>query len=119
MVWGSALRGYPSGFLVGDHYDLLNLEYRFPIYWINKGFWTLPFYLRRLWGTVFVDGGNAYFGQPSWQTFEQWRWDAGAELLVEIVLGYAMRLTLRISYAYGFQEGGGHQFHVFFGTPLS
>jgi len=66
-VGGAYLRGYPAAALWGDQYHLLNAEYRFPVTWIDWAPWTLPVYLRRLSGAVFVDTGAAFFGKGAWK----------------------------------------------------
>ena len=119
VTYGSSLRGYAPNATVGDHYHLLNLEYRLPLFWINRGLWTIPFLARRVWGTVFADWGLAYFGNPGWKILKDFRLGLGAELLLELVLGYELPMTLRIGYAYGLDEGGGHRYYIFFGLPLS
>ena len=119
VVYGSSLRGYAPNATVGDHYHLLNLEYRFPLFWINRGLWTIPFLARRVWGTLFADWGMAYFGNPGWKILEDFRLGVGAEVLLEIVMGYELPMTLRIGYAYGVNEDGGHRYYIFFGVPLS
>ena len=39
----------------GDQYHVLNMEYRFPIVWLERGYDALPFYLWRLHGAVYSD----------------------------------------------------------------
>jgi Tol biopolymer transport system component len=118
MVVGASLRGYEPSVAVGDHYHLVNAEYRFPICWLNWAAWTTPLFFRRLWGTVFVDWGNAFFGEMEPSRVREFRWSTGAELLLSFYIGYYESLILRLGYAYGFNEGGGHQYYVFFGVPL-
>ncbi|MCD6499410.1 MAG: PD40 domain-containing protein [Deltaproteobacteria bacterium] len=118
MVVGASLRGYAPNVAVGDHYYLLNAEYRFPICWIDWAPWTLPLFFRRLWGTVFTDWGHAFFGDITTDTLHESRVGTGAELLFELVMGYELPLTLRFGYAYGFGTKGGHRYYIFFGIPL-
>src|SRR5206468_3027384 len=54
------LRGYRSGSFFGEAYALGTFEYRLPLLDIERGAWTLPFYLRRLHGSVFTDVGDAW-----------------------------------------------------------
>ena len=54
------LRGYPPGAFVGRQYNLANLEYRFPIGWIERGASTLPFFVHGISGALFGDYGGAF-----------------------------------------------------------
>jgi hypothetical protein len=114
-VGGAFLRGYPSGVIWGDQYHLLNVEYRFPITWINWGPWTLPIYFRRLHGAVYTDVGNSSFGPFRARDLKV---GVGAELLVDLVIGYYLWMTFRIGYAYGLMEPGGHQPYFVMGVPF-
>lgn len=112
---GVALRGYDPFSRGGDQLHLLQLEYRFPIYRIMRGFWTLPLYFRRIYGSVFVDGGDAFFGTIDPRTF---RVGAGAELFLDFSVGYIIPFTIRAGFAYGFMEGGGPRGYVHLGRPF-
>src|SRR6185312_3881762 len=60
---GSAsLRGYGFASQFGDQFHVLNVEYRFPIAWIQRGFQTFPLFLQRVHGRLFVDYGGAFSG---------------------------------------------------------
>lgn len=114
-VGGAYLRGYPAAALWGDQYHLLNVEYRFPITWIDWAPWTLPIYFRRLSGAAFVDTGAAFFGPGHRDDIKV---GAGAEVLLDMVVGYSLWLTVRLGYAYGFMEPGGHTYYFLLGVPF-
>jgi len=118
-VVGASLRGYDQSVAYGDQYHLLNMEYRFPIAWLNWAPWTFPLFFRRMWGTAFVDGGHAFFGGWKKDIYKDFRLGVGAELLMDLYVGYYEGVTLRLGYAYGLNEGGGHKYYFFFGIPLS
>jgi len=111
---GVYLRGYPPGVVYGNQYHLFNLEYRMPLFDIEKGFGSLPIYFTHVHATAFVDVGNAFFGalEP-----EDLKVGLGAELLLEMVIGYALPTTFRIGYARGLMEEGGDEFHFLIGRP--
>ncbi|MFH2010334.1 MAG: BamA/TamA family outer membrane protein [bacterium] len=117
-VGGAYLRGYPTGALWGDQYHLFNAEYRFPIAWLNWAPWTVPLYFRRLSGAVFVDVGHAFFGEFTQNTWKDFRVGVGAELLLDMIVGYYQWLSFRLGYAYGAMAPGGHTFHFLFGVPF-
>jgi hypothetical protein len=97
------LRGYADGALTGSKFGLANVELRFPILAPEAGRGTLPAQLRRVHGAVFLDGGATFplrNGAPiSWR--ERVRFGAGAELRLEVVLGYQLRTDVRIGFAQG------------------
>lgn len=53
------LRGYNSAG-IGDKVAELSGEYRFPLFETNKGLWTLPFYVDRLYGVAGLDVANVW-----------------------------------------------------------
>ena len=99
------LRGYPRGALGGTGYVLGNLELRFPLASPTRGRSTWPLFLRRVHGAVFLDGGDA-FDLPGEVTLaghrlaaDELRFGTGAELRLEVVLGYYLRTDVRIGVA--------------------
>jgi Tol biopolymer transport system component len=114
-VGGATLRGYPYGAIYGDTYHLLNAEYRFPIVYVERGPWTTPVYLRRLYATVFYDVGNAYTGAFYLHDLKH---ATGFQLFIDHALGYVQNAQLVITYAHGFQPPGGDMVNVFFGSSF-
>jgi Tol biopolymer transport system component len=104
----AALRGYPSNFVSGDSYLQLTAEYRAPLVWIEHGYDTFPFYLRRIWGVVFSDLGNAFQGAFRPQDLKL---DTGAEAHFEFNVAYALNAQVQLGYAHGFATGGGEQLY--------
>jgi Tol biopolymer transport system component len=115
QLGGVALRGYPAFSIVGDRFQLLQTEYRFPIARVLRGPSTVPVFFDRLYGLVFFDYGNAYFGPLNLNDFRK---GTGAEILMDFTLGYTQPYTLRLGFAYGLDEGGGAQVYVNFGRPF-
>jgi hypothetical protein len=115
IVGGIALRGYPVNVRSGRHYHLLQLEYRFPIWRINRGILTLPVYLNRLHAAVFVDTGNAFNGPLD---LSQFLVGAGGHLMLDFTIGYLLAFTLRVGYARGLMEGGMDQVYGHIGVPF-
>jgi Tol biopolymer transport system component len=104
----AVLRGYPSSYVSGDSYLLLSAEYRAPLLWIEHGYNTFPFYLRRIWGVLFADAGNAFQGRFRPQDL---RTDAGAEAHFEFNLGYYLNTQVQLGYAHGFATDGGDRIY--------
>jgi hypothetical protein len=108
------LRGYTPRSVAGRAYVLQNLEYRFPIWKPDRGLSTLPLYLRRIDGNVFLDYGGAFdklaldeislFSNRSIINSPQLHTAAGVELWTSLTLGYYLTTQLRLGYAYGFSS---------------
>jgi len=112
---GVALRGYPAFSIFGDRFQLLQTEYRFPITRVLRGPGTVPLFFDRMWGLVFFDVGDAYFGPLDLSDFRK---GVGAEIHMDFTIGYVQPMSLRLGFAYGLDEGGGTQFYVGFGRPF-
>ena len=112
---GLFLRGYPANAFGGDTYNLLSTEYRAPLVWIERGYRTFPLYLRRIWGSVFVDAGNAYFGQfrPS-----DIKVGAGAEARLQFNIAHYLETELKLGFAHGFHASGGNQLYFVAATSF-
>jgi dipeptidyl aminopeptidase/acylaminoacyl peptidase len=101
------LRGYPAGLLLGNGTALLNLELRLPIADPQWGHSTWPLFVRRIHGALFVDAGEAFvtghergYSGPDFH-FRRLRVGAGAELRLELVIGYWLVTDLRLGAARG------------------
>jgi hypothetical protein len=68
-----------------------NLDYRFPLAWIQRGAGTLPLLLRSIHGAVFADVGNAWVDR--FRTADVRR-SLGAEISFDVVAGYTLPFTL-------------------------
>lgn len=106
------LRGYPPGFSRGDQYQVWSAEYRLPIYDFERGFSTVPVFLRRIKGALFFDMGGAFSGFLRDQTYLK---SAGAEVQLDTVLGYFLGGSLRLGYAHGFDPGGVDSWYLRYG----
>jgi len=96
------LRGFVGDAFHGTAYALGTAEYRFPIYDVETGAWTLPVYLRRLHGALYTDVGDAFrFEGRDFQLHA----GAGAELRAEVVLGWILPTDVRLGCARGLESG--------------
>jgi hypothetical protein len=95
------LRGYAPGQFVGTAFNLLNVEYRFPLLYADRGLSTLPVFLRTLSGTVFFDLGGAYDKLDPNHPFQVLHGSVGAELWVDAITGYFIQSNLRLGVARG------------------
>lgn len=102
-----SIRGYAPGSLTGDQLHTLRLEYRFPLWWAEAAYKTIPLFFRRLHAGVFTD--NALITYDSLDT-DDWYSSVGAELVWSVMFGYFMPITLRTGYARGLMRGGTNEF---------
>ena len=105
-IQSDVLRGYPSGAFAGSTVANVNLELRFPLATLERGYRAWPVQLRRLHGALFLDGGGAFAAISSDQgrslgAVDRLRFGAGGELRAELVLGYYLRTDLRLGVARG------------------
>lgn len=101
----SLLRGFPLDAFAGRRVAVANLEYRLPISRIEQGVGTWPAFLRTIHGAAFLDAGHAWsdgFRMADIKT------SAGLEVSADVVLGYALPLTLTVGGAYG-HDGAGRE----------
>ncbi len=98
-----ALRGYKEGLpeLVGRRMSLAELEWRFPIVLIERGFMSPPVGIHNIHGKAFYNIGDAWRDEFASSELMQ---GAGLEINTEIVIGYMFLLDLRVGYAHGFDE---------------
>lgn len=107
------LRGYKHGQILGKSLATLNGEYRIPIRNIYKGDGTDPYFIRRVSGSITVDGASAdgFFFNTTTKNGQIDRinfgddvfWSTGLELKLETHIGYIIPINLVIGYYYGFQ----------------
>lgn len=99
---GFVLRGYPTAAQGGSNYALLNTEYRFPIWNLDRGPSTVPLLLNRIVGNAFLDVGGAFNDVHRVNLLV----GLGGELWFETQLGYFLPFNFRFGYARGLSTGG-------------
>lgn len=95
------LRGYEPQQFYGNDFNLLNLEYRAPLWYADRGISTLPVFLRSLAGTLFFDYGAAYNELDLKDPLAQFHGSVGAELWLDLYVGYYIYGNLRVGLAKG------------------
>jgi hypothetical protein len=98
---GFVLRGYPPYAFAGRQYHLASFEYRFPFWHPERGLSTLPGFLNRVSGVLFLDYGGAFETLDVEKWREQFHTGMGTEVLVDATIGYFFQLTGRFGYAFG------------------
>ncbi len=107
------LRGYEAAQFRGRQYLLLNTEYRFPISYFERGLSTLPVFLQTISGAVFADYGGAFNRLDYEDRSAALHLGVGAELWLDLILGYATENTLRYGFARGFGPDAQGFIHYF------
>lgn len=98
---GFRLRGYRQGQFAGNDFNLLNVEYRAPIWYVDRGISTLPVFLRSLSGAAFFDYGAAYNRLDLKDPLAAFHAGVGAELWADLLVGYFVSGNLRLGVAKG------------------
>jgi hypothetical protein len=98
------LRGYRPGQFVGQQFNLLNSEYRFPIWFVDHGISTLPVFLTSIAGIAFADYGGAFDRVDLDDPLDDYHLGVGAEIRIGLVIGYTVSGTLRLGWAKGLDE---------------
>jgi outer membrane protein assembly factor BamA len=99
------LRGYPSAQFQGSHLLLGQAEYRFPLYWVDRGISTLPLFLRGFAGALGADYGGAFTAWNNRNLWRSFRLGLAGEFWSYLTLGYGLDLQLALGYARGTGQG--------------
>jgi hypothetical protein len=108
------LRGYPDDAFAGRSFLQANVEYRFPLGTPQRGWRTLPVFLRHLRGTVFFDAADAWTGDLR---LAEVKTSAGVGLGVDSYLANRLPFTGEVVVAHGFAASGDDK--VYFRIGLS
>ena len=106
-----SLRGFRPAAVYGDWYYLASMEYRLPLWWIDRGVGTIPFFARYIAATAFLDAGNAFNELPSGSAdqappFQQTLVGAGAEIRGRAIIGYGINAVARLGYGFALRGPG-------------
>ena len=103
---GFRLRGFEPSQFVGRQFVLGNAEYRFPISYFERGLSTLPVFLQTITGNVFADSGGAFDRFDEEEPSSNLHLGVGAEIWLDLILGYSTANTLRAGVARGLGPEG-------------
>ena len=111
----AVLRGYPDNAFTGRRYVAANAEYRFPVITPQRGWRSLPLFLRHLRGTLFFDAAHAWSGEFR---LEDVKTAAGASIGLDTAVGFALPLTAEVAVARGFDAQGDTKAYFRFGLAF-
>lgn len=95
------LRGLPLNSFSRDRALLFSSEYRIPLFGVQRGLGTLPFYMQKAHMGIFADYGDAWNATEKTQAedfFDNFLLGVGAELRGDFVALYHVPLTGRLGY---------------------
>jgi hypothetical protein len=108
------LRGYERNQFSGRRFALANLEYRVPLANPQRGWASLPLFVRHLHASAFFDAGNAWSGEFR---FADVKAGAGVTLGADLLIGHRLPLTTVFGVAHGLSQLGKTQ--AYFRTGLA
>jgi hypothetical protein len=97
----SVLRGYAQDAFRGRRFAHANAEYRVPLGHPQRGWRTLPVFLRHLHAAMFADAAHAWSGALR---LGDARVGVGAALGIDLSLGPGLAFTLTGGVAHGFSD---------------
>ena len=106
------LRGTERDAVVGERAAVANVDYRFPIWTVERGVGTVPVFFRTIHGALFVDAGHAWTGRFRRSDL---RVSIGGELSLDAVLGYALPMTFTTGAAWREDPASGRRGIAAFG----
>jgi Tol biopolymer transport system component len=111
----AVLRGYPDNAFTGRRYAAANVEYRFPLFSPQRGWRSLPVFLRHFRGTLFFDAAHAWSGAFR---LEDVKTAAGASIGVDSAIGFTLPATAEVTVARGFDAQGDTRVYLRFGLAF-
>jgi hypothetical protein len=97
------LRGYDEDAAVGSHAAVVNVDFRLPLAYIERGAGRWPFFLKALHAAAFVDAGHAW--DRSFDP-DDVKITFGAELSMDTTLGFTLPLTFTAGVAWRHDGSG-------------
>ena len=113
-----ALRGYKEGLpqLRGDHMNLAEIEWRFPVSLVERTAMTPPFGVTKVHGKVFYSAGDAWFDDTESADYYQ---SAGMEISANVYFGYFIPFNVKAGFAKGLDdELGEEEFYLQLGISF-
>ena len=126
LFGGSSLlfpvRGYPADYRSGRTAWSASIEYRFPLFLIDRGPGLFPLFFDRIHGTVFADAGNAWgptLGQRFYDNPQQLALaSVGAELSVILAALYRGGASVRFGGGLPLREATDPVFYIRFANTF-
>jgi hypothetical protein len=91
------LRGFEESDQIGERAAVVNLDYRFPLAWVQRGIGTWPIFLRSIHGAVFADAGHAWDRRFDRSAVRR---SVGGELSFDAAFGSSFGMTIATGLAW-------------------
>jgi hypothetical protein len=111
----SVLRGWDEGVAHGRRFAHANAELRFPLFHPQRGWRTLPLFVRHLHGAVFADAAHAWSGRFELRDV---RASIGAAAGADVVAFHGLPLTATLGVAQPLRRGDGASAYVRLGLAF-
>ncbi|MCY4120148.1 MAG: hypothetical protein OXG72_04430, partial [Acidobacteria bacterium] len=124
LVGGSVffpVRGYQTSTRSGRYAWSTSVELRVPLALVNRGRGVLPLHLDRVFGSVFLDGGDAWGGRSSTGKANprlRALASSGFEVSSDLLVLYGTPVRLRVGAAFPLVERDGPRYYVRVGLPF-
>ena len=115
------VRGYETSTRSGRYAWSTSVELRVPLALVNRGRGMLPLHVDRIFGSVFLDGANAWGGASSGgEKNPRLRplLSAGFEVSTDLLALYGLPVRLRVGSAFPLVEREGPRYYVRVGLPF-
>ena len=110
----AVLRGYSRNQFTGRRFAIANVEYRVPLANPQRGWASLPLFVRHLHAGAFFDAGNAWSGPFRLADVKS---SAGVTLGADLLIGHRLPLTTVVGLGRGFSDFG--RTRAYFRTSLA
>jgi hypothetical protein len=106
-----SLRGFKAASVYGDWYYQGSVEYRLPLWWIDRGVGTIPAFARHISAATFLDAGYAFNELPDGSDdatplLPQTLVGTGVEVRGRAIIAYGIDAMARFGYAFGLRGTG-------------
>ena len=99
------VRGFEDEVAAGNRISSATVEWRQPLWNLQRGFGTWPIFIRTVHAAVFADAGHAWTGEFSAESIKA---SVGAEGSVDTVVGFRLPLTFTAGVARTYDRATGH-----------
>ncbi|NPV14581.1 hypothetical protein HPY86_06585 [candidate division WOR-3 bacterium] len=111
-----SVRGFSDSFPVGSNIGVAGLEFRMPIYWLERGIGTLPIFFRNVNGALFLETGLVTNQRRI--DFKNWRKGGGGEVRFDFMFARYVPFSLTVGAAIGLEQKLSYQVYLNFASEL-
>lgn len=110
------VRGFADSFPVGSNIGVAGVEFRMPIFWLERGIGTAPIFFRNVNGALFLETGLV---TNQWQfDLNNWRNGAGGEVRLDFTLARYVPVSFTLGVAIGLERKVSYQVYLNLASEL-